>query len=338
MKREIQMKEITFKSKKWPLFLGIAMIVVIQIPLSCLFVYFMFFSDMETMEKVIGGIVGGTFLIIWLICAILVIQSYFETGKKIRGSLKKYGEKNLLKNIQEQTVCVYRSPFMISNQGVYFTDRFVIDPGEGIFEYTDISLMYKHVIKNSSAGVLTPGINFELLDGSTYFLCRYIEDKQIHEYMQVCYQHNPQILIGYTKENLDCHKERLNAPPGKVSREEGVVSAVEENKISPQQSEVPVLEMPKQWTPEGRKLEMGKRMYHMGILSVVLLVIMDIIVSVIIIAQGPLFMNEIVTAILLSAVFFPGILAFALLAFFGKRRMKKYAYAEGENVESTAVI
>ena len=113
MKMEIQMKEITFKSKKWPLFLGIAMIVVIQIPLSCLFVYFMFFSDMETMEKVIGGIVGGTFLIIWLICAIVVIQSYFETGKKIRGSLKKYGEKNLLKKIKYVNIILLKKLVLI---------------------------------------------------------------------------------------------------------------------------------------------------------------------------------------------------------------------------------
>ncbi len=332
------MKEITFKSKKWPLFLGIAMIVVIQIPLSFAYAYFIFLSDIEMIGKVIGGIGGGAFLIIWFICAIFAIQTYFETSKKIRKKLEKYGEKNLLKNIQEHTICVYKSPFMTSKQGVYFTDKFVIDPGEGIIAYNEISLMYKHVIRNSRAGVLTPGINFELLDGSTYFLCRYIEDKQIHEYMQLCYRYNPQILIGYTKENLDRHKERLNASSGEISRVDGKVSAIEENKKSSQQSEVPVLEMPKQWTPEGRKYEIGKRMYYMGIFGVVLSVILDIIASVVIIATGPLFINEIFTIVLLFSVFSPSILAFALMVFFGKRRMKKYAHAKGENVESAAVI
>lgn len=202
------MKDIRFKRKKWPLFLGIALMVVLT-PLLCTLVYFLFLPEIELVGKVIAVIVGGMFFLIPFYGAILSIKSYFDNGKRIREGLEKYGEENLMKNIQDNTISVYMNPLDVSKNGVYFTDKLIIDPGKSIIDYNEISLMYKHVARNSNSGVVISSIDFELLDGSSLFLCNCIEDKQIHEYMQLCYQHNPQILIGYTEENLKRHKERV---------------------------------------------------------------------------------------------------------------------------------
>lgn len=65
----------------------------------------------------------------------------------------------------------------------------------------------ENLLKNRYGAISS--IDFELLDGSGWFLCSGIEDHQIQEYMQLCYQHNSKIMFGYTKENLERHKERV---------------------------------------------------------------------------------------------------------------------------------
>ncbi len=199
MERKKHMKEIKFKSRKWPLVLGIVLIILL-IPLLCVFVSFLFDPEIEVIGKIITVVVCGMFVIIPIICGFLAIKSYFDNGKRIREGLAKYGKDNLLKNMQDNTISVYKNK-------VYFTDRLIIDPGQTIIDYNEISLMYKHVSRSRYGAVAS--IDFELLDGSSWLLCSGIEDRQIQEYMQLCYQHNPQIMFGYTKENLERNKERV---------------------------------------------------------------------------------------------------------------------------------
>ncbi len=198
------MKEIKFKSKKWPLVAGIIMIILLT-PLLCIFLSFLFDSEIEVVGKIIMVIVGSMFILLPFYCAFLAIKSYFDNGKKIREALKKYGKDNLIKNIQDNTISTYNSISGSSKSRVYFTDKLIIDPGEAIIDYNEISLMYKHISKSKYGAVAC--INFELLDGSAWFLCRGIKDEQIQEYMQLCYQHNPNIIFGYTQQNLEKHKE-----------------------------------------------------------------------------------------------------------------------------------
>ncbi len=193
------MKEIKFKSRKWPLVLGVVLIILL-IPLLCVFVSFFLDPEFELIGKIIAVIVGGMFVVLPIICGFLAIKSYFDNGKRIREGLAKYGKENLLKNIQDNTISVYKNK-------VYFTDKLIVDPGQTIIDYNEISLMYKHVSRSRYGAVAS--IDFELLDGSSWFLCSGIEDRQIQEYMQLCYQHNPKIMFGYTKENLGRNKERV---------------------------------------------------------------------------------------------------------------------------------
>ncbi len=99
-----------------------------------------------------------------------------------------------------------------------------------------------------------------------------------------------------------------------------------------------VLETPKQWTPEGRQYEMGKRMYHIGFICLVIMILIFVLVSLIIMTQGPLLVNEVVTLTLLFTVFLPAFLFLFLLGYIGKKKMKKYADVSGENVESITII
>lgn len=198
--------KIKFKSKKWPLFLGIALFILLA-PFPVLMIYMLFQPDIELVGKIIAIIVGSMFLFIPYYGAFAAIQSYFTNGKRLKKSLSQYGEQNLIANIHNNTISAYKNPLAVNGNKVYFTDKFVIDPGETIIDYNEISLMYKHVSRSRYGSMSC--ICFELLDGSSWQLCKVIKDEQIANYMQLCFQHNQKILFGYTNENKAQHKERV---------------------------------------------------------------------------------------------------------------------------------
>lgn len=196
-------KEIKFKSKKFNLIGGIILLFF-----AFLFEVVLVDNAIEnhTRDDIILLIVGN---IIFVGSLVLIggvaIYTYFINGKKLRISLKKYGKENLIKNINTASISTYRES--LSGAQIYFTDKLIIDPSETIIDYNEISLIYKRVTKTNS--VRHVYIAFELYDGSSWFLCDGIEDAMIHNYMQLCFQHNPKIMFGYTKENLAKHKERV---------------------------------------------------------------------------------------------------------------------------------
>ena len=153
-------------------------------------------------------LVGSFFSFIPAYIGIGLLKEYKKASQVIRNKVKKYGEQNLLSHIRKSTVGMYKNN-AIDGCTVYFTDKFVIDCTTVIIDYNEISLMYKHVSSVLNNGVPVSYIRFELLDGSRWILCRYIKDEEITNYMQLCYQHNPKIMFGYTKENIAKHKERV---------------------------------------------------------------------------------------------------------------------------------
>lgn len=196
-------KEIKFKSKKFNLIGGIILL------------FFAFLFEVVLVDNAIENhtrddiilLIAGNIMFVGFLVLVggAAIYTYFRNGKKLRIGLKKYGKENLINHINAASISIYREP--LSGAKIYFTDKLIIDPGQTIVDYNEISLMYKHVSKTNN--VRHVYIAFELYDGSSWFLCDGIEDTMIHNYMQLCFQHNQKIIFGYTKENLAKHKERV---------------------------------------------------------------------------------------------------------------------------------
>lgn len=196
--------KIRFKTKKLPLIAGIIML-MISLPCSILSISWMLEPE-STGEDRIAWIVMLVILgVIPTFFAIVSVIAYFVMNKNLKFALKKYGKQNLIDNINNHTIEKFDIP--LSNGSVYFTDRFVIDPGEAIIEYSEISWMYKHVERANN--IPQSFLCFETYDGKYHRICRNINDAQIAAYMQLCYNMNSQIMMGHTKENIKNHKARI---------------------------------------------------------------------------------------------------------------------------------
>ena len=162
----------------------------------------------DPQAAVIALIVGNLIMVLPIgFLGISNIYSYFHNGKRLKNALNLYGKENIIANIQNSTISEYYHQF--SNNVVYFTDKFIIDPGETIIDYNEISMMYKHVTRVRNAVHIY--LAFELLDGETCMICHNIVDGAITNYMELCQQHNPNILFGYNDENKAKHAERVEA-------------------------------------------------------------------------------------------------------------------------------
>lgn len=130
------------------------------------------------------------------------------------------------------------------------------------------------------------------------------------------------IYVNFTPQNKERAIEYYSEKSG-VGLEE---ATIEVDKIYAQrQRDGRVLEMPRQWTPEGQQYERGKRMYHMCFIGLGVTVLTFVAVSMIILSQGPLLVNEVVTFAFLFMVFLPVFFVCFILGFYGKKKMKKYS-------------
>lgn len=195
-------KKIFFKTSKVMLILGIILLILMT-PLWGTFISIFFEQDVEPVAAIIIGLLGFMLLSFPTLGGVMAIADYFKGREKLRLAVQKYGKENLIKHIQEHSVSVYNTP--MNGAKVYFTDKLVIDPGTAIIDYNEIVLMYKHV-NRSRIGVAS-SVCFQLLDGTGLYLCKCIKDEEIQEYMQLCIQHNPKIMLGNTNENLRRSKE-----------------------------------------------------------------------------------------------------------------------------------
>lgn len=322
------MKEIVFKNKTWSLVLGIGLLLLLS-PFSITGVSFIVSPETELASKIIIVVVGGMLLFMPVAMAVLCIIDYFEVRKKLQARVIKYGKDNLIENIRNHTVSEYSSPLGGAENKVYFTDRFIINPAKAIIEYSEISMMYKHVSRVKFGYISS--IAFELSDGTSRYLCDFIDDEQIREYMELCHQYNPDIMFGYNKENLKKHKEQKNSPKNFPATEKS-----DSGKKNPATEKSNFIQ--RQLTPEGRKYHTGARMFYGGLIMTLIMIPMFVGVSLIIILQGNVIVNAFVTLAILFAVFLPEFIVCLLLVFFGKRLMKKYADAAGEYEEAVTVI
>ena len=197
---------IQFISKKGPLITGILILCIVSF-VALILIYGIFSPDTLSGDRPMYIIGLVLFCVLPGIFGVFSIISYFGSGNKLRESLAKYGERNLIENIQNHTVHVYQNPRALTNGKVYFTDKLVVDPEDTVFAYNEISLMYKFTL-NTKYGS-QPHLCFELLDGSTWYLCKNISDEQISSYMSLCAIQNSNIIFGFTNENLTQHKERV---------------------------------------------------------------------------------------------------------------------------------
>lgn len=193
--------EIKLKSKKITLIFGL-LLLIFAVLLEVVFIQG--FREDGTDGIIAIAVLSVCFTGVMAICGIFGIYTYFANGKNIRKALKKYGEENIITNINHATIRIFRNP--LTGAKVYFTDKFVIDLGEAIIDYNEISMMYKSVRKTRYAKI--PAVAFTLFDGNTYILCDNVEDAEIMNIMQLCYQHNSKILFGFTKENKEAHQKR----------------------------------------------------------------------------------------------------------------------------------
>lgn len=322
------MKEIVFKNKTWSLVLGIGLLLLLS-PFIITGVSFIVSPETELASKIVIVVVGGMLLFMPVAMAVLCIIDYFEVRKKLQARVIKYGKDNLIENIRNHTVSEYSSPLGGAENKVYFTDRFIINPAKAIIEYSEISMMYKHVSRVKFGYISS--IAFELSDGTSRYLCDFIDDEQIREYMELCHQYNPDIMFGYNKENLKKHKEQKNSPKNFPATEKS-----DSGKKNPATEKSNFIQ--RQLTPEGRKYHTGARMFYGGLIMTLIMIPMFVGVSLIIILQGNVIVNAFVTLAILFAVFLPEFIVCLLLVFFGKRLMKKYADAAGEYEEAVTVI
>lgn len=85
-----------------------------------------------------------------------------------------------------------------------------------------------------------------------------------------------------------------------------------------------VLPTPRQWTPVGQQYEMGKRLYQLSIMLIIIMTIIFIPASFIAITRGELIISKTVTFFIFLGIFTIYICFFIFLAWMGKRKMKKY--------------
>ncbi len=158
----------------------------------------------EGTEGMIALICLTIFFNLWLVIAgIWFIREYIKSDNCLVDGLNRYGEENIIKDIETTTRIKYNCS-LIGNY-TYFTDRLVVHPNVAIFTYGEIAMMYKFISK--SCGVRYASIAFSLIDGNTYFLCDYVNDATILNIMKHCLSHNSRILIGASKENKIRYKE-----------------------------------------------------------------------------------------------------------------------------------
>ena len=157
------------------------------------------------MEDIISTIAVNIIFILPMgfvgVCMIITNNVY---KKATNEKLKRYGEENILKNVETATMMIYLSKVLKSP--TFFTNYFVVEPGTAIIEYGEISQMYVEVTNNKRRDTT---LCFNLIDGRAYSLCRNIKDEEASAYINHCFRMNNNILVGYNETNNKMHEQRL---------------------------------------------------------------------------------------------------------------------------------
>ena len=195
------MEKIKFKTSVVNIWLGIFFLIM-----SVLFEYVAIWDFREDGSD--GMILMVLFTIFFVlpfaVGGIMAILSYFAARKKMSHKLQEYGEDKILANIERHTLYTYSGFF---GDKTYFTDKLIVDPKTAIIDYNEISYMYLSVSSYKTGGVHRLGL--ELWDGTKIIICNGVKNTQIMQMMQLCFQHNSQIMCGGSKKNDATQKKRV---------------------------------------------------------------------------------------------------------------------------------
>ena len=140
---------------------------------------------------------------ICLIFALIFIMMYFSQVRKIKKTMKKYEDLEI--ELSKESTVVYKEA------NIYLTDKYIVstDCSCHVFEYNDFIWIY-HVNNPYDSY----GDTKALFIRSEYFTLEYIlttvkreKVKILDEIMNKVHEKNPEIMIGYTKENSQRYKQ-----------------------------------------------------------------------------------------------------------------------------------
>ncbi|MBE5866460.1 MAG: hypothetical protein E7292_09675 [Lachnospiraceae bacterium] len=196
-----KLEKINFKTSVANIWLGMFLLIV-SVLFECVAIW-------GFREDGRDGIIAMVLLTIFLnlplaAVGIMAIHSYFAASKKMSYKLREYGEDKILANIESHTLYTYSGFF---GDKTYFTDKLIVDPKTAIIDYNEISYMYLRVSSSKTGCVHSLGL--ELWDGTQMIICNGVKNAQIMQMMQLCFQHNSQIMCGRTKENDATQKKRV---------------------------------------------------------------------------------------------------------------------------------
>lgn len=211
---------------------------------------------------------------------------YYKSAKGLKKALKKYGKDTIIDEVERNTLIEYKEPIL--GEKVYFTNRFIVDRRTIVIDYHEISMVYKDIIKQGDARISC--ITFALLNGNKYYLCKFVDEEKIMQMFQLCYDRNPQLLIGNNKENQKLHKENVKAYK-KGCKDSCDLTATRPSESTGMKHETDspaigrygkTLQMPKEWTPEGKEHEKGKYMMFLGGMFVIFCTVMLLLLPIMI--------------------------------------------------------
>lgn len=196
-------EEIKIKQSKVLLIFGIIMLgIAAKMAYTAIGVF------VESGRVNLGLVFYGVIVCVLAVVGIASLYDWHKGTKRMRDMLERYGEDTIIANIRQHSIYVYQENEYADK--VYFTDRFVAETTTAIFPYEEISWMYKDITKYQKSGITRTSLAFALLDGSKFFLCHNVKDKDIEEIMNICQQHNPNIIFGYSPETEKQHEQNVS--------------------------------------------------------------------------------------------------------------------------------
>lgn len=177
------------------------------------FLIFTEFLKRNTNEASPSHMVG--FVIKMIICALLiwfslklVIQNNMER-KRLDYAIQKYGEDAIIKQIENNTIAEYVNKRIIGNR-TYFTEQYIYDNLESspkVIAYEEIDQIYHNVVKHIFGS--QKNIVIKSKAGWTDIICYNVSKEEYKEYLKICKEHQPNILVGNSKSIKDKHKQHV---------------------------------------------------------------------------------------------------------------------------------
>lgn len=199
-------QKIEFKGSNTNLIIGIIML-VLGLAFMPVFLLLVIWGIREIMQ---GGELGTViflflfcvgFTFIWAISVFCLFKSAYDSRKRVKHVVSKYGEAYLRAEIENHTIRKH-----VNHGGfrtVYFTGRMVIDPKNAAFYYGDIKKIWADWTKAKYTDrlytlwfVLTNGEEIEMCSISGMDAAR---KQTMLEYIEICRAHNPNIEVDISK-------------------------------------------------------------------------------------------------------------------------------------------